>query len=121
MAVIRRLLRGHQLRNPLEEPRPAGDPADDLRGLCLAQFERGLQLRGDPRMVAIARRRLSARGAQVRLSVGDALDIDASDGSYDAVFDFGIIHHVSKWQQVLAEANRVLLPGGLFFAEEPVG
>ena len=75
----------------------------------------------DPRMVAIARRRLASRGSQVRLWVGDAIDIHALDVTYDAVFDFGIIHHVSNWRQVLAEANRVLLPGGLLFAEEPVG
>ena len=75
----------------------------------------------DPRMVAIAQRRLSSRGSQVRLWVGDAIDINAPEGTYDAVFDFGIIHHVSNWQQVLAEANRVLLPGGLLFVEEPVG
>jgi ubiquinone/menaquinone biosynthesis C-methylase UbiE len=75
----------------------------------------------DAQMVAIARRRLISRGSQVRLWVGDAMDINALDGTYDAVFDFGIIHHVSKWQRVLAEANRVLRPGGLLFAEEPVG
>jgi len=75
----------------------------------------------DPHMVAIARRRLISRGLQVRLWVGDAIDIDASEGTYDAVFDFGIIHHVSKWQRVLAEASRVLRPEGLLFAEEPVG
>jgi len=75
----------------------------------------------DPRMVAIARRRLSSRGSQVRLWVGDATNIRAPDGAYDAVFDFGVIHHVSNWRKVLAEINRVLLPGGLLFAEEPVG
>jgi len=75
----------------------------------------------DAQMVAIARRRLISRGSEVRLWVGDAIDINAPEGTYDAVFDFGIIHHVSKWQRVLAEANRVLRPEGLLFAEEPVG
>ena len=75
----------------------------------------------DAQMVAIARRRLVSRGSRVRLWVGDAININALDGTYDAVFDFGIIHHVSQWRQALAETNRVLLPGGLLFAEEPVG
>lgn len=75
----------------------------------------------DPRMVAMAQRRLRSRGPQVRLWVGDAAAINARDGAYDAVFDFGIIHHVPKWRDVLAEIHRVLRPGGFLFAEEPVG
>jgi len=75
----------------------------------------------DPRMVAMAQRRLRSRGPQVRLWVGDAAAINAGDAAYDAVFDFGVIHHVPKWRDVLAEIHRVLRPGGFFFAEEPVG
>lgn len=74
----------------------------------------------DPRMVALARRRLVSRAGKVRLWVGDAAAIDASEGVYDAVFDFGIIHHVPNWRDVLFEVYRVLKPGGLLFAEEPL-
>jgi ubiquinone/menaquinone biosynthesis C-methylase UbiE len=74
----------------------------------------------DPNMVAIAQRRLRSRGTQVRLWVGDAVAIEAPDGAYDAVFDFGIIHHVPNWRNVLVEVYRVLKPGGLFYAEEPL-
>jgi ubiquinone/menaquinone biosynthesis C-methylase UbiE len=72
----------------------------------------------DPRMLAQARARLAARGARVRLWVGDAAHIAAADASYDAVFDFGIIHHVPEWRLVLSEVRRVLRPGGRFYAEE---
>jgi ubiquinone/menaquinone biosynthesis C-methylase UbiE len=72
----------------------------------------------DPRMVALARRRLLSRSSRVRQWVGDASAIAAADGSYDAVFDFGIIHHVPEWRRVLAEVQRVLKPGGRFYAEE---
>jgi len=75
----------------------------------------------DPRMVALAQRRLNPRGAKVRLWVGDAAAMNAPSAAYDAVFDFGIIHHVPNWRQVLVEAHRVLKPGGFLFAEEPVG
>jgi ubiquinone/menaquinone biosynthesis C-methylase UbiE len=72
----------------------------------------------DPRMVERARRRLAGRAHQARVWVGDAESIAVPDSSYDAVFDFGIIHHAAAWRRVLAEVKRVLKPGGLFYAEE---
>jgi ubiquinone/menaquinone biosynthesis C-methylase UbiE len=72
----------------------------------------------DPRMVSLARERLSRRAARARFWVGDATSIPAADASYDAVFDFGIIHHVPEWRLALSEIRRVLKPGGLLYAEE---
>jgi ubiquinone/menaquinone biosynthesis C-methylase UbiE len=72
----------------------------------------------DPRMVAQARDRLAAHGSRVRLWVGDAIAISAPSESYEAVFDFGIIHHVPEWRRALVEVHRVLKPGGQFYAEE---
>jgi ubiquinone/menaquinone biosynthesis C-methylase UbiE len=72
----------------------------------------------DPRMVALARRRLAPYASRVQLWVGDANAIAAADASYDAVFDFGIIHHIPRWRTALAEVRRVLKPGGRFYAEE---
>ena len=75
----------------------------------------------DPRMVALARRRLEPRGERARFWVGDATSIPAPDSTYDAVFDFGIIHHIPRWRLALAEVRRVLKPGGRFHAEEVLG
>ena len=72
----------------------------------------------DPRMLERARRRLRRRGAAVRLWVGDVSAIPAPDAAYDAVFDFGIVHHVPDWRAALREVHRVLRPGGRFYAEE---
>jgi len=76
----------------------------------------------DPRAVAAAQRRLSPYGQRVKASVGSATDlktaVGATDASYDAVFDFAIIHHVEDWRAALAEVSRVLRPGGRFFFDE---
>ena len=72
----------------------------------------------DPRMVALARKRLAPRGSRVRLWIGDAGAVSAPADGYDAVFDFGIIHHVQDWRRALTEVHRVLKPGGLFYCEE---
>ncbi len=77
----------------------------------------------DPAMVDKARRRLARYGSgRVRLAVGSVTDlraaVGAQDASYDAVFEFGIIHHVEDWRAALAEIARVLRPGGRFFFEE---
>lgn len=71
----------------------------------------------DPHMVRLARQR-HAHHRHVRLWNGDAAAIATPDAQYDAVFDFGIIHHIPDWRAALGEAYRVLRPGGLFFAEE---
>ncbi|HEX7318618.1 MAG TPA: class I SAM-dependent methyltransferase [Pyrinomonadaceae bacterium] len=73
----------------------------------------------DPDMVARARRRLAAYPQErLRLFVGDAAAVEAEDGFYDAVVDFGIVHHVPDWRRAVAEVSRVLRPGGLFLFEE---
>lgn len=72
----------------------------------------------DPAMVERARRRLSRYAGRVHLFQGDVEAIPAQSGTYDAVFDFGIIHHVPAWRRALREIFRVLRPGGRFYAEE---
>jgi ubiquinone/menaquinone biosynthesis C-methylase UbiE len=75
----------------------------------------------DPRMVARAERRLEDRADRVRLWTGDATAIPAQNDTYDAAFDFGIIHHVPNWRNALKEVGRILRPGGSFYAEEVFG
>ena len=72
----------------------------------------------DSHMVELARERLAHEPNRVRLWVGDAARIEAPDATYDAVFDFAIIHHVPDWRAALREVYRVLKPGGRFYAEE---
>jgi ubiquinone/menaquinone biosynthesis C-methylase UbiE len=76
----------------------------------------------DPKMIARARRRLARYGDRVRIAQGSATDLrgalDAGDAGYDAVFDFGIIHHIPDWRAAIAEVARVLRPDGRFYFEE---
>jgi ubiquinone/menaquinone biosynthesis C-methylase UbiE len=72
----------------------------------------------DPDMIRLAQARLERFGDRVSLWIGDATDIRADDSAYDAVFDFGIIHHIPNWRAALGEVCRVLKPGGRFYADE---
>lgn len=73
----------------------------------------------DPDMVSRASRRLAGYGTdRLALSLGDVTAIGENDETFDAVFDFAILHHVPNWQEAVAEIHRVLKPGGRFFFEE---
>lgn len=72
----------------------------------------------DPQMISLVRRRQQTRKRRTRLWVGNIRHIPAVDASYDAVFNFGAIHHVVQWRQALAEIVRVLKPGRPFYCEE---
>jgi ubiquinone/menaquinone biosynthesis C-methylase UbiE len=72
----------------------------------------------DPRMVRKAQRRHEHRGDRVSLWLGNATAIPIENGRYDAVFDFGIVHHIPDWRAAIREIHRVLRPGGRFYAEE---
>ncbi len=72
----------------------------------------------DPAMIDRARERLRDHGDKVALRTGDAEHIDAPDDSFDAVFDFGIIHHIPNWRASIEEVHRVIRPSGRFYFEE---
>ncbi len=74
----------------------------------------------DSAMVEKARHRLSDYSPErLKLYVGNASAMaEEGDQSFDAVFDFAIIHHIPDWQGAVGEIARVLKPGGRFFFEE---
>jgi ubiquinone/menaquinone biosynthesis C-methylase UbiE len=66
-----------------------------------------------------ARKRLAGKyDGRVILKVGSVERLPFVDASFDAVFDFGMLHHVPVWQTGIAEIRRVLKPGGTFLFEE---
>jgi ubiquinone/menaquinone biosynthesis C-methylase UbiE len=70
----------------------------------------------DAKMVSLARRQQINR--PMNSWVGNVRFIPTRSSRYDAVFNFGVIHHVVDWRDALAEVYRVLKPGGRFYCEE---
>ena len=82
-----------------------------------AEHAQGVDL--DLGQVRRAQRRLRGRYVgRIDLRVASVEQLPFADASFDAVFDFGILHHVPAWQSAIAEIGRVLKPGGTFFFEE---
>lgn len=50
--------------------------------------------------------------------VGDAQELPFGEATFDAVVNFGIIHHVLDWRRTISEISRTLKPGGIFYFEE---
>lgn len=68
-------------------------------------------------MITRAKRRV--HNPKANFIVGDVADLSfAANDAYDAIFDFGILHHVPNWQDALSELYRVLKPGGLLHIED---
>lgn len=72
----------------------------------------------DGRMLWRAQKRLEKHRDHVHLMQASATQIPVRDNSYDAVFDFAVIHHIPDWHKALEEIFRVLKPGGHFYADE---
>ena len=49
---------------------------------------------------------------------GDLTHLPHSNEAFDAVFGFGVLHHVPEWRRALEEVARVLKVGGTYFLEE---
>jgi len=73
----------------------------------------------DPSMIRRAFHYLRPEELQnISFCVADVLNLPHSDGGFDAVFGFGVLHHVPDWQSALNEVGRVLKPNGIYFLEE---
>ncbi len=70
----------------------------------------------DEAMISIAARRNS--DPSIAYKVMNASKLEFPDGYFDAIFDFGIIHHIPNWRDALREMRRVLKPGGELILED---
>jgi ubiquinone/menaquinone biosynthesis C-methylase UbiE len=70
----------------------------------------------DEKMIELARKRNT--DPSISYTLMDASTLDFPDEQYDAIFDFGIIHHVPDWKGCLKELKRVLKPNGQLILED---
>lgn len=82
-------------------------------------FRRVIAFDLEDRLVRIAGWLLPIRlRNRVMFFTADAQDLPFRDNTFDAVVNFGIIHHVIDWRNCIREISRVMKPGGYFFFEE---
>lgn len=85
-------------------------------GTDLLQFGRGgarcTGLDITPRSLEITRRHFEIYGLPVDLALSDAERLPFGDGTLDVYYSNGVLHHTPGTQAAVAEAHRVLKPGG---------
>jgi ubiquinone/menaquinone biosynthesis C-methylase UbiE len=67
----------------------------------------------DDAMVGAAARLLARRHERATVQQADATALPFASDSFDAVLSVLMLHHVVDWERALAEAVRVLRPGGV--------
>ena len=67
----------------------------------------------EPHMLAACRALAAERGVPIGLAAGSVLQLPFADNVFDAVLITNVLHQVAQWRDALAEAARVLRPGGV--------
>ncbi len=106
----------------------AGDRVLELGGhrsgaLPYLERARGVRCNGvdiSPHWVAEQNRLARARGADTLWVRADAEHLPFADGTFDGMLSFDVFEHLSDLRAAVAEALRVLRPGGQLLAHLPV-
>ena len=68
-----------------------------------------------PEQIAIAQKRYK----NIHFRTGDLTLIELPENSADAVFVFGILHHIPEWRKALNNISGFLKHSGVFLVDEP--
>lgn len=85
--------------------------------LMVKQMRPGARVAGldiDPRILAMARRKIQSAGADIAIQQGSATDPPFPPASFDRILTTLMLHHLttSQKEETLAAARRLLRPGG---------
>src|SRR3569833_497282 len=71
-------------------------------------------------MLELARMNIAAAGLEhsIRVEAADAKHLPYKDGQFAAILSNSIVHHIPEPAEALAEAVRVLAPGGIVFVRD---
>jgi len=70
----------------------------------------------DYRMVDLAKKKCN--DSSISFQVASATKLPYKNSQFDAVIEFGIIHHIPNWRDCLKELKRVIKPGGELIMED---
>lgn len=70
----------------------------------------------DPKMIERAKKKVKCHN--ITFLQASVTKLPFEDNTFDAVVDFGILHHIPDWPTALIELYRVLKPNGKFILED---
>ncbi len=114
LKILRSMTSPRNIQTALEIGCGSGNGARLIKKYFSPETIIGIDL--DERMIMKARKRTA--DPSISFMVMDAAHLDFPDNRFDAIFDFGIIHHVHDWRDCLREIRRVLKPRGELIIED---
>ncbi len=113
--IVRELLggKGHSALD-------VGCGAGPFTWLMAPLFQRLAGLDVKAKDIVAAREAAKKKGLDIDFQVGSAEAMPFADKSFDVVVFSNSLHHIPGMDQALAEAARVVKPGGLVYVMEPV-